>query len=100
MELPALAAALVEDDRVHRDAYVDAAVHAHELRTFWAHTWQYLAHASQVPNAGDYAAVEIAGRPLMLVRQPNGGLRVLVNRCAHKGTRLVDDETGNVGRHF
>jgi len=96
MEVPAL----VDEDRVHRAAYVDPAVYARELRTFWAHTWQYLAHASQVPHAGDVATVDLAGRPLMLVRQGDGGLRVLMNRCAHKGTRLVDEEHGHVGRHF
>ena len=73
MEVPAL----VVDDRVHRAAYVDPAVYARELRTFWAHTWQYLAHASQVPNPGDVITVDVAGRPLMLVRQADGGLRVL-----------------------
>jgi len=91
---------LVDADRVHRDAYVDPAVFACELRTFWASTWQYLGHASQVPNAGDVVAVELAGRPLLLVRTGDGQLRVLFNRCAHKGTRLVDDERANVGRHF
>jgi phenylpropionate dioxygenase-like ring-hydroxylating dioxygenase large terminal subunit len=92
--------ALVDEDRVHRDAYVDPRVHAHELRTFWAHTWQYLAHASQVPNAGDVATVDLAGRPLLLVRTADDGLRVFFNRCAHKGTKLVDEEQAHVGRHF
>jgi len=94
------AARLVDDDRVHRDAYVDAAVGSRELCTFWASTWQYLGHASQVPNAGDVVTVELAGRPLMLVRSSDGTLNVLFNRCAHKGTKLVDDERANVGRHF
>ena len=92
--------ALVDDDRVHRDVYTDPAVHARELRTFWAHTWQYLAHASQVPMPGDVVTVDLAGRPLMLVRTGDGALRVLANRCAHKGTKLVDEERANVGRHF
>jgi phenylpropionate dioxygenase-like ring-hydroxylating dioxygenase large terminal subunit len=92
--------ALVDEDRVHRDAYVDPQVHARELSTFWAHTWQYLAHASQVPNAGDVATVDLAGRPLLLVRGSDGLLRVLYNRCAHKGTKLVDEEQAHVGRHF
>jgi phenylpropionate dioxygenase-like ring-hydroxylating dioxygenase large terminal subunit len=91
---------LVEADRVHRDAYVDPALYARELRTFWAHTWQYLAHASQVPTAGDVATVDLAGRPLMLVRTADGGLAVLVNRCAHKGTKLVDEEHAHFGRHL
>src|SRR5690348_1644786 len=96
MEVPVL----VDEDRVHRAAYVDPAVYARELRTFWAHTWLYLAHASQVPDQGDVVTVDLAGRPLLLVRQADGSLRVLVNRCAHKGTRLVDEERGHVGRHF
>jgi len=35
-----------------------------------------------------------------MVRQPDGGIRVLYNRCAHKGTRLVSDTSGNTGRFF
>ncbi|HUP09781.1 MAG TPA: aromatic ring-hydroxylating dioxygenase subunit alpha [Caldimonas sp.] len=97
---PASSSTLVDEDRVHRAAYVDPAVYARELRTFWAHTWQYVAHASQVPDPGDVVTVDLAGRPLMVARQEDGSLRVLVNRCAHKGTRLVDGERGHVGRHF
>lgn len=93
-------AALVEDDRVHRDLYLSEAVFALEREHFFANTWNYVGHASQVPNPGDYIAVDIAGRPLLLVRQPDGGLKVLFNRCAHKGTRLVSDDTGNVGKFF
>ena len=92
--------ALVEPDRVHRDLYLSADLYALEQRHFFANTWNYLGHASQVPNAGDYLAETIAGRPLVMVRQPDGGIRVLYNRCAHKGTRLVTDASGNVGRHF
>ena len=93
-------AALVEADRVHRDVYLSEEVFALERRHFFANTWNYLGHASQVPAPGDYLAQDIAGRPLVMVRQPDGAIRVLYNRCAHKGTRLVSDERGNVGRFF
>jgi len=92
--------ALVQDDRVHRDVYLSPDIFALEQQQFFAHTWLYYGHTSQVPNAGDYLAQEIAGRPLVMVRQPDGGIRVLYNRCAHKGTQLVSDESGNVGRFF
>jgi len=91
---------LVEPDRVHRDLYLSAELFALEQRHFFANTWNYVGHASQVPAAGDYIAVQIAGRPLMMVRQPDGGIQVLNNRCAHKGTQLVSDESGNVGKYF
>ena len=35
-----------------------------------------------------------------MVRQADGAVRVLYNRCAHKGTQLVSDECGNTGKFF
>jgi phenylpropionate dioxygenase-like ring-hydroxylating dioxygenase large terminal subunit len=92
--------ALVQDDRVHRDLYLSEALFALEREHFFANTWLYLGHASQVPAPGDYLAVEIAGRPLLMVRQGDGSTRVLYNRCAHKGTKLVGDECGSTGKFF
>jgi phenylpropionate dioxygenase-like ring-hydroxylating dioxygenase large terminal subunit len=93
-------AALVETDRVHRDVYLSEELFALEREHFFARTWNYVGHASQVPQAGDFVSLEIAGRPLVMVRQPDASLRVLYNRCAHKGTQLVTDATGNAGRYF
>lgn len=92
--------ALVQPDRVHRDLYLSEELFALEQRHFFANTWNYVGHASQVPNAGDFIAVEIAGQPLLMVRQPDGGIRVLNNRCAHKGMPLATDASGNVARAF
>jgi phenylpropionate dioxygenase-like ring-hydroxylating dioxygenase large terminal subunit len=91
-------AALVEDDRVHRDVYVSEELFALEQEHFFANTWSYAGHASQVPSPGDYVTIEIAGRPLLMVRQADGTIRVLYNRCAHKGAQLVTDPAGNAGR--
>src|SRR5215216_2859827 len=93
-------AALVQDDRVHRDLYLSEELFELEQRHFFANTWNYLGHASQVPNAGDYVAVTIAGKPLLVVRQADGAIRVLHNRCAHKGTQLFTDGSGNAGKFF
>ena len=62
-------AALVQDDRVHRDLYLSPVLFALEQRHFFANTWNYVGHTSQVPGAGDYITLEIAGRPLLMVRQ-------------------------------
>lgn len=92
--------ALVEDDRVHRDVYLSEELFALEQEHFFANTWNYLGHASQVPRSGDYFAIDLAGRPVMMVRQADGSIRVLYNRCAHKGTRLVTDACGGAGKFF
>ena len=92
--------ALVRDDRVHRDLYLSEELFALEQERLFARTWLYVGHASQVPASGDFWSLELAGRPVMMVRQPDGAVRVFYNRCAHKGTRLVTDESGNTGRFF
>ena len=92
--------ALVQEDRVHRDLYLSEELFALEQERFFANTWLYVGHASQVPNTGDYWALELAGRPVMMVRQADGAVRVFYNRCAHKGSRLVTDESGNAGKFF
>ena len=93
-------AALVEDDRVHRELYLSDELFELEQQHFFANTWNYVGHASQVPKSGDFCAVTIAGRPLLMVRQADGAIRVLHNRCAHKGTQLVTEARGNAGRFF
>jgi phenylpropionate dioxygenase-like ring-hydroxylating dioxygenase large terminal subunit len=92
--------ALVQQDRVHRDLYLSEEIFGLEQRHFFANTWNFVGHASQVPKSGDYVAVTIAGQPLLMVRQPGGEIRVLHNRCAHKGSQLVTDAGGNVGKFF
>lgn len=92
--------ALVEEDRVHRDVYLSDELFALEQEHFFANTWNYLGHASQVPQSGDYYAIDLAGRPVMMVRQADGSIRVLYNRCAHKGTQLVTDSCGSAGKFF
>jgi len=97
---PAALAALVRDDEVHRDVYIDSEVYELEMERLWARTWVYVGHDSQVPEAGDYLTAQVAGRPLMMVRGEDGEVRVLMNRCAHKGAKLVNDPSGSTGRFF
>jgi benzoate/toluate 1,2-dioxygenase subunit alpha len=93
-------AALIEPDQVHRDVYLDQEVFDLEMERLWRRTWIYAGHTSQVPAAGDYLTVDIADEPLVMVRESNGGVRVLKNRCAHKGAKLVSARQGNTGKFF
>jgi benzoate/toluate 1,2-dioxygenase subunit alpha len=92
--------ALVQPDRVHRDLYISQEVFELEQENFFANTWNYVGHDSQVPKAGDYITNEIGGRPLIVVRHSDDSVRVMMNRCAHKGSRLVSAACGNTGKFF
>ena len=92
--------ALVQPDRVHRDLYISPELFELEQEHFFANTWNYIGHDSQLPKTGDYLSADIAGRPLMAVRHTDGSVRVMMNRCAHKGSRLVSAPCGNTGKFF
>jgi phenylpropionate dioxygenase-like ring-hydroxylating dioxygenase large terminal subunit len=92
--------ALVEPDRVHRDVYIDPEVFQLEMERLWSRAWIYVGHTSQVPQAGDFITADIAAQPVILVRHTDGKARVLMNRCAHKGTKVVYDYAGNTGKTF
>jgi phenylpropionate dioxygenase-like ring-hydroxylating dioxygenase large terminal subunit len=91
---------LIEADRVHRDVYTDPEVFQLEMERLWSRTWIYVGHTSQIPNAGDFITVDIAAKPLIMVRHTDDSIRVLMNRCAHKGTKVVSDLAGNAGKTF
>lgn len=90
--------ALVQEDRVHRDLYLSSRIFALEQQRLFARTWQYLGHESQIPGPGDYHAADVAGQPLLMVRHEDGSVQVLMNRCAHKGAKLVARGSGRAGR--
>ena len=81
--------ALVREDAVHRDVYLSQELFDLEMERLWRNTWIYVGHDSQVPNIGDFYSTEIARQPLIMLRDESGKVRVLMNRCAHKGARLV-----------
>jgi len=92
--------ALVQPDRVHRDLYISQEIFELEREHFFVNTWNYVGHDSQVPLPGDYVTTEIAGQPLIVARHDDGSVRVMMNRCAHKGSRVVSAPSGNTGRFF
>ena len=88
---------LVRPDAVHRDLYISDELYELELERLWRNTWIYMGHDSQVPKPGDFYTANIAGSPLVMIRGRDGAVRVMLNRCAHKGTRVVSAVQGNCG---
>ena len=91
---------LVRDQEVHRDVYVSEEVFQLEMEHMFPNSWVYVGHDSQVPNAGDYFGTTIGTQPVLLVRHTDGTVKVLHNRCPHKGTRITSETCGNTGKFF
>jgi phenylpropionate dioxygenase-like ring-hydroxylating dioxygenase large terminal subunit len=97
---PVAIAGLVRENEVHRDVYVNEEVFQLEMEHLFANTWNYVGHDSQVPALGDYIGTTIGTQPVMMVRHTDMTVKVLFNRCPHKGVRITTEASGNTGRMF
>src|SRR6266852_4846858 len=86
---------LVQEDRAHRLIYTDPAIFEAEMTHIFGGTWTYLAHESEIPNDNDFITRRMGLRPLIIVRDSNGKVRALYNRCTHRGTTLCRWDKGN-----
>ncbi|MBJ7554857.1 Rieske 2Fe-2S domain-containing protein [Marinomonas spartinae] len=89
---------LFNGGEVHRSVYLDEEIFSEEQEKIFSKSWLYLCHASQIPNSGDYFTTEIASQPLVAIRQSSGEVKVLYNRCPHKGVKVLSEKSGNCGR--
>jgi len=92
--------ALVREREVHKDTYINAEIFALEMERLFANTWVYVGHASQVPNKGDYYTTTVGTEPVVMVRHSDNSVRVLYNRCPHKGVKVAGEVCGNTGKFF
>ena len=92
--------ALIRPQQVHRDVYTSPEVFALEMKHLFPNSWVYVGHESQVPKQGDYITAQIGDQPILIVRHTDNEVKVLYNRCPHKGTKIVIDKAGNTGKFF
>lgn len=76
--------------------YTDPAIYALEQeRIFRGPSWSYVALACEIPESGDFVRTAVGETPVVVVRDKGGELRVVVNRCAHRGAQLCREPHGN-----
>lgn len=88
-------ASLVEPNRVHRDVYLDPEIFDLEMERIWGQAWVFVGHDSQVKNPGDFISTTIGKEPVLMVRDKQGNVNVIYNRCGHKGAKVVGKACGN-----
>jgi salicylate 5-hydroxylase large subunit len=85
-------------------AYTDAQLYQRELeRIFYGPHWCYVGLEAEIPNVGDYRLTAVGERQVIMVRDrvaprdrgTDHGIRVVENRCAHRGVRFCQQPHGN-----
>lgn len=74
--------------------YTDPAVLAAETSAIFARTWQYIGRAADVAQPGQFVTADIAGNPIVVVRDRDGSLNAFHNVCRHRAAKVVLEECG------
>jgi phenylpropionate dioxygenase-like ring-hydroxylating dioxygenase large terminal subunit len=67
-----------------------------EVEQIFSKEWFCVGRASSLSKPGDYATLELANQPIMVIRDRGGTLRAQSNVCLHRMSILLKD-SGNTG---
>ena len=82
-------------------AYTREDLYKKELdRLFYNGHWCYVGLEAEIPNAGDFKRTVIGERSVIMVRDPEGGVNVVENVCAHRGMRFCRERNGHAKDFF
>jgi len=70
-----------------------------ERKMVFGRSWICIGRQDQIPDAGDYLFCRVAGEPVLVVRQDDGGIAAMSAVCQHRG-QIITTESGSTGRFF
>ena len=73
-----------------KSVYTSDAFLAQEMEHVFAKDWLCAGRADSLPNAGDYLTMDIAGEPIIVLRDREGALRAMSNVCRHRMSTLLE----------
>ena len=84
--------------RVPIDYYRDPELWEREMETVFRRIPLPVALSAELPRPGDYKALRVCGREILLVRGRDGSLRARINVCRHRSMKLVPEGCGSARR--
>jgi choline monooxygenase len=78
--------------------YHDPEIYAAECRSVFGGSWQAVGRTDQVSAPGTFLTAELAGEPLLIVRDAEGVLRAFYNVCRHRAACVVTEAEGKATR--
>jgi phenylpropionate dioxygenase-like ring-hydroxylating dioxygenase large terminal subunit len=84
--------------RVPTASYTDRDQFNAEMELVFKRVPLMLAFTCEMPNPGDYKAMEAVGMPVLMTRGKDGSVRAFLNVCSHRAAPLADEGKGNCPR--
>lgn len=77
---------------LHADAYTEPRWFGADQEQIIGRSWQWVCHAEKLREDGNYVAVEVAGNPVVVLRDAGSSLRAFYNVCKHRAHHLLQGE--------
>jgi len=61
-----------------------------EIQSVFGQDWFCAGRASSIAKPGEYLTLELAGQPIMVIREKNGEIRAQSNVCLHRMSTLLE----------
>lgn len=100
MTTPTSGATLIDTEAglIDRAIFTDQAIFDQETERVFAKSWLFVGHESQIPNNGDYFQSQVGREPVIVTRDGDGEINVLLNLCTHRGMPVCRYDKGNAKR--
>lgn len=78
--------------------YFDPEIYALECQKVFGGVWHWAARADQLAEPGNFATIDIAGEPILVVRDELGKLGAFHNVCRHRAAQVINQPEGKVAK--
>ncbi|BEV01206.1 aromatic ring-hydroxylating oxygenase subunit alpha [Novosphingobium olei] len=85
---------LVREDRVHTSLYRDPTLFEEEMDRVFKNTWVWVAHESDLPGKNTFKTSWVGREPVIVTRDREHKLHVLLNRCRHRAASVCEKSKG------
>src|SRR5579872_5482868 len=88
-----------EEGLVSARIFADSDIYRREIEQLFPRCWLFVAHESEIPKPGDFVTRQMGGDPVIVSRDSDGQVHVLLNVCRHRGRKVCTEDAGS-SSHF
>src|SRR3546814_3958440 len=84
--------------KVPTSSYTDKDQFNAEMELIFKRVPLMLAFTAEIPQLGDYKAMDVMGVPVLINRDKQGKVRAFLNVCSHRSAPVAEQGRGNCSR--
>jgi len=85
---------------IGREIFSDPEIYRREQEQIFARAWLYVGHESQIREPGDFILSRMGEESVIVTRDKNSQIRVMLNSCRHRGMKVCRYDEGNTTKFY